>query len=199
MKNDNLGTLFIFLAFVSIVLIGVWNLKTKTEFVEEPILKSDSLIKTINHQRDMIDSLHFVISRIAIIDSIKKFEGFVGHPYECPKDCWLIGYGHKIRNNELTNITKEEAHNLLIKDFDLAINITRNYTGLRGAKLVAISHFVYNVGIGSFLKSKLFFNVINNIPIDKEISRWSKFNGKTNNHLLKRRLYELELYNQKLY
>ena len=137
-----------------------------------------------------------------VIESLKRNEGLVLYPYLCPSNHLTIGYGHLIKRGErYTRITKKEADNLLKSDFDKRLNLVD--TALSYNKRLALAHFVYNLGIGNYLRSNLHKKVKAGKPIDKEIVKWCYYqrNGKfvQSNWLLQSRKFELKLYNHEPY
>lgn len=138
-----------------------------------------------------------------VVNSIKKREGFVNKPYYCPGGVLTIGYGHAIKKNEKFNdfITEKQADSLLRKDLDECIKYLESSTNLKHVQLLAISHFVYNVGSGNFEKSTLKQLITAEKPIDKEIIKWihikTKKGIKKSDWLLQSRKIELELFNLK--
>ncbi len=139
------------------------------------------------------------------IEYIKKHEGFAnGEPYVCPGGYRTIGYGHIIKPNEsFTRLTRKQADKLLRADFDKAIKLVERNTNLRGSKKLAIAHFVFTRGIGTFLKSPLKELVNNEKNIDKEIIKWCYYrntSGKRikSSHALNIRKWELKMYNNQL-
>ncbi len=138
------------------------------------------------------------------IEYIKQHEGFAGgKPYICPGGYNTIGYGHLIKETEsFTTLSKQQADSLLRSDFNKAIKLVEQYTDLRGAKKLAIAHFVFTRGIGTFLKSPLNELVKNNKKIDDEIVKWCYYrnrNGKRikSTHALNIRKWELKMYNNR--
>lgn len=99
------------------------------------------------------------------VDFIKKHEGFESCEYVI-EGVRTIGYGHTIKKGEkFTCLTQKEAEDLLRKDFNLAINSIDRYLKLEGTRRLAIGHFVYCRGIGSFVKSKLYTKIKNGEPL----------------------------------
>lgn len=93
-----------------------------------------------------------------LIDHLKHFEGFVGHPYRCPAGYLTIGYGHRIDKDQ-PNITEEEATILLTKDiarFTLgAVRLSPNLKLVGGRRLNAIIDFCFNAGLNAYAGSTL--------------------------------------------
>ncbi len=134
-----------------------------------------------------------------VIEFTKETEGCILKPYRCPAGHWTIGYGHMIRSGEnfWGGITQEQADSLLIVDFNerlIKVPECHEY----GQRL-AIAHFIFNLGIGSYTKSKLKKRIDSGYPIDDLIVRYChyKSNGKyvKSTHLLKARKFELKIYN----
>lgn len=134
---------------------------------------------------------------------LKEFEGFSLTAY-ADVNGKSIGYGHHIQKYEnIPNIITEDYAEILLKiDFEHAISTVEQLTELdrfnNPEKVLALAHFVYNLGSGNFANSTLLQNVKNNKCITSEIIKWTKIKVDNtiiySNHLYKRRLYELMLY-----
>jgi len=134
---------------------------------------------------------------------LKEFEGFSLTSY-IDVNGKSIGYGHHIQKYEnIPNIITEEYAEILLRiDFEHAISTVEQLTELdrfnNPEKVLALAHFVYNLGSGNFANSTLLQNVKNNKCIASEIIKWTKIKVDNtiiySNHLYKRRLYELMLY-----
>ena len=136
------------------------------------------------------------------LEYIKDHEGFAGGTvYICPGGHKTIGYGHIILENEnFTQITKLQADSILRADFNKAIRVLDANIKLDGSKKLAIAHFVFAKGIGSFNRSTLKKKILKNEPIDAEITKWcyytnSKGEKVKSQHALNIRKWELDLYN----
>ncbi|RLD61542.1 MAG: hypothetical protein DRI95_14120 [Bacteroidetes bacterium] len=136
------------------------------------------------------------------LEYIKDHEGFAGgNVYVCPGGHNTIGYGHIILENEnFSQITKQQADSLLRADFNKAIRVLNANIELDGPKRLAMAHFVFAKGIGSFNRSTLKKKILNNEPIDAEITKWcyytnSKGEKVKSKHALNIRKWELDLYN----
>jgi lysozyme len=136
------------------------------------------------------------------LDVLKEFEGLKLVAYG---DSWgrSIGYGHFIKPYEkLEVITIEKAEALLRVDFENALQTVEKYTGFNRydnpEKVLSLAHFVFNFGEGSFANSTMLKNIKQDLPIDTEITRWTKarINGELTvlDSLKRRREYELKLY-----
>lgn len=139
------------------------------------------------------------------IEYIKKHEGFAGgKPYICPGGYKTIGYGHVIKKNEsFTQLSKIQADSLLRDDFNKALKLVEKTTKIGGTRKLAIAHFVFTRGIGTFLRSELKNLVDNNKKIDKEILKWCYYRSGTGKlvksmHALNIRKWELDMYKGEL-
>ncbi len=139
------------------------------------------------------------------IEYIKKHEGFAGgKPYICPGGYKTIGYGHVIKKNEIfTQLTKQQADSLLRSDFNKALRLVEKTTDLKGSKKLAIAHFVFTRGIGTFLRSPLKKLVDEDLPIEKEILKMCYYRNRTgklirSQHAFNIRTWEVNMYNDRL-
>lgn len=138
------------------------------------------------------------------LDKLKEFEGLQLIAYT-DSHGMSIGYGHFIERGEKmkSEITKEYAEELLRTDFEEAIQTVEQNTNLNRfdnpEKVLALAHFVFNLGGPRFKSSTLLKNLNSGQSIDHEIIRWNKarINGQitTLSHLTERRQYELSLFN----
>jgi len=135
-----------------------------------------------------------------LLDIIKKYEGCRLKAYRCPAGVWTIGYGHTGRNiTENTKpITQAQADTYLEDDAAYAIQAAIAYSPILSkypTKRQAIADFIFNLGIGNYIKSTLKKRVDSgdwaNAVI--EIKRWNKSKGKVLLGLVKRRAEEAEL------
>jgi lysozyme len=138
------------------------------------------------------------------IDLIKKWEGLYLESYLCPAKVPTIGYGtirypdgSKVKLGE--KISMKRAEELLIHEVE-KINIPLI---LNQNQYDALVSFVYNLGMGNFLKSTLYRKCKVNpydLTIRDEFMKWTKarVNGelKTLKGLVKRRTDEYNLYAQ---
>lgn len=143
------------------------------------------------------------------VDLIKKFEGFYKDAYLCPASVPTIGYGSvmwsdgkKVKLGE--KITLEEAEKLLLWE------LTNKSKALpvmpvNQNMFDAIVSFVYNLGLGAFLRSTLYKKIQAN-PFDPTIRNefmkytYAKVKGemKQLKGLVKRRTAEANLYYEKI-
>jgi lysozyme len=136
------------------------------------------------------------------IDLIKKWEGLYLESYLCPAKVPTIGYGtirypdgSKVKLGEKISIKRAEE--LLIHEVE-KINIPLI---LNQNQYDALVSFVYNLGMGNFLKSTLYRKCKANpydLTIKNEFMKWTKarVNGelKTLKGLVRRRTDEYNLY-----
>ena len=136
------------------------------------------------------------------IDLIKKYEGLYLESYLCPASVPTIGYGtirypngNKVKLGEKISIKK--AEDLLIYEVE-KINIPLNVNQNQYDALVS---FVYNLGMGNFLKSTLYRKCKVNPDdptIKDEFMKWTKARVKGElkilKGLVKRRTDEFNLY-----
>jgi GH24 family phage-related lysozyme (muramidase) len=137
------------------------------------------------------------------LNKLKEFEGLSLVAYTDGKGK-TIGYGHFIERFEdiPVIITEEEAEALLRIDFEESIQTVEKSTGYDRfndpEKVLALAHFVFNVGGFAFERSTLLKNLQARQTINHEIVRWNKttINGEkvTLPHLTMRRHYELNLF-----
>jgi lysozyme len=141
------------------------------------------------------------------IDLIKKWEGLYLNAYLCPASVVTIGYGtirypdgSKVKMGE--KISMKRAEELLIHEVEkIATQIPK--LNVNQNQYDALVSFVYNLGIGNFLKSTLYRKCQVN-PYDETIKneflKWTKarVNGelKTLKGLVRRRTDEYNLYAQ---
>lgn len=159
---------------------------TKTEIITKTIVKKPSVV---------IDTLYN-----SAIEHLQITESYRGSIYIDNDGSETIGYGHHLLKGEkFTKISKKQARKLLEKDFNKRIKWVKKRHNLTGAKAYAIALFVYNCGEGTYAKSTLRKRVDAKKSINTIIIKYCKYkyNGSyhTSRGLLKRRLFELKMYN----
>jgi lysozyme len=97
---------------------------------------------------------------------IKRFEGYRTNAYLCSANVWTIGYGNTTypdgrRVKAGDKITREEAEKLFNISVSLRVRYVNEYLIDKGIKLSqnafdSIVSFIYNVGIGAFLKGSVY-------------------------------------------
>ncbi len=122
------------------------------------------------------------------IEIIKKYEGLHSTRH------WpLVGYGHKVLPGEKFSrskaLTEAEADKLLRQDFAKLCARYRSY----GADSLLLAALAYNTGIGTVAKSSVIKKLdAGNRDIRASYLAHSKYRGKTNSQLLRRRTEEFE-------
>lgn len=88
---------------------------------------------------------------------VRYFEGYRSKPYKCPAGHLTIGYGHVIKSHEsIYYLSLSEAIDLLKRDMhDVMCQLSQYDFVLQEHELHAIADLVFNIGIGSFIKSSL--------------------------------------------
>lgn len=122
------------------------------------------------------------------VQIIKKYEGM-----HQPKHWPLVGYGHKVLPGETFSRTKalspEKAEEILRNDLLKNCAVFRSY----GADSLILGVLAYNIGSGKVLKSTVAKKLkegerdIYNLYVS-----YSKYKGKTNSQLKRRRIEEFE-------
>ncbi len=135
----------------------------------------------------------------AFRDKVKEFEGFLPTPYVCPGGHATIGYGHRIREGEaFDRISLEEAEVLLDRDLaEAALQMHREIrVKLSDGQKLALTDFVFNLGIGQARESTL-FRLVNERRFAEaalEFERWVYAAGRKLDGLAKRRAWERSLF-----
>lgn len=141
-----------------------------------------------------------------VLTSIKSFEGLKLNTYLCPAGYKTIGYGHCIKPNEHISgsLTLAQADSILRADVDYAmmsiLKLKKFDKYREPEKVLALTHFVFNMGCGNFNKSILKEKVLNNKHIETEMLRWVHYkdnnqNVVTSQNLIKMRHFEIDLFN----
>jgi len=162
-------------------------------------------ISTENRVKEYMKGYKYDKIYESVLQSIRKFEGLKLNAYYCPAGYKTIGYGHLIKDYEIIQdtITKEQAEELLVMDFENSIITVTKLIGYNKykepEKTLALSHFVYNIGAGGFEKSTLLHLIKEDKSINCEILKWIHYRNKDNkliisNNLKNARLYEISLY-----
>lgn len=129
---------------------------------------------------------------------IKQWEGLRLEAYQCDADVWTIGYGHTTTAREGMRITQVEAEKLLQRDLALFeaevsraidVEVTDN-------QFAALVSWTYNVGVPAMRKSTLIrkLNQGDYGAVPRELARWNKVKGNTNQGLSNRRAAEAGLW-----
>ncbi|HED1694787.1 MULTISPECIES: lysozyme [Gammaproteobacteria] len=149
----------------------------------------------------------------AAIELAKHFEGFerkvkrgieiTAVPYICPAGFWTIGYGH-VCDSKHPPITEAEAEVYLARDLHSALAATLRYCPVLATepeeRLAAIVDFTFNLGAGRLQTSTLRrrVNQLDWFAAGQELRRWVYGGGKLLPGLMKRRIAESYLLEQRL-
>lgn len=112
------------------------------------------------------------------IDFIKKHEGLKLQAYKDIAGIPTIGYGHTKSVKMGDTITPAEAERLLVEDIEpVEFAIMRNVPyGLTPGQFDALVSFIFNVGIGAFIRSTMLKKLLASdiMGAANEFNRWNK-------------------------
>lgn len=94
------------------------------------------------------------MNRAALIEQLKKDEGFRGKPYRCTAGKLTIGFG---RNLDDVGISVGEAEFLLyqdVADVEQALNEIPGYAALDDVRQTVLANMAFNLGLTRLLKFK---------------------------------------------
>ena len=132
------------------------------------------------------------------LDLIKCFESFRPVAYKCPAGVWSVGYGSTKGVSKNMTVTHEQAIKMLLDDVAMVENaISKNiHVEINQNQFDALVSFVYNVGIGAFLKSTLLKAINNNdfALAASQFDRWIYAGGIILRGLKTRREAEKQLF-----
>lgn len=128
------------------------------------------------------------------IKAICNFEGLVLKAYKCPAGVWTIGYGHTRGVKKGQVITKEKAIEYLKSDIEPIVKYLNrlNICKTQG-QFNALTDFIFNLGLGNFIKSTLYKYIKTGKSDDlicSQFLRWVYAGGKKLDGLVKRRTWE---------
>lgn len=133
-------------------------------------------------------------------DLIKKWEGCKLTAYKCPAGKWTIGYGNTTYEDgssvkEGDKITQARAEQMLISYLEKEVYWHLERIGLSDSQISAVSSLIYNVGWGSFSRSKC-WKAMKEKDWEGVITNWTWYraNGKFLKGLAKRRIDELGVF-----
>jgi len=131
-------------------------------------------------------------------DIIKRFEGLYLKSYLCPAGKLTIGYGHTRDVKPGDVINEFQADIFLSEDLKtVEDNLNRLDLPINQNQFDALCSLVFNVGIGAFLKSKMYAKIKAGDPTaPDEFLDWTKSGGKVLPGLVIRRKAEYELFNK---
>ena len=195
------------------------QIHSKYDITSEIDIGELHVVDVMNHKLMRYDMNR--INQLAV-DLIKSYEGIEDgdpstvnlDPYLCPGNVWTIGWGHAIssdnkllrgKSNEALaysifpdGITMREAEDLIMDDISIRTKYVIKHVKvpLSENQLGAIVSFVYNVGIGNFIRSTLLKKLNNGDYQDAadEFRRWRYSNGKVLKGLERRRVAEKALF-----
>jgi lysozyme len=134
-----------------------------------------------------------------MIEGVKSFESFKPAPYVCPAGVLTVGYGH---TGEYASryVNKQQAEKLLIEELDHYRQIVlRNVkVPLTENQLCALTSFAFNTGesnLQKLINGKNRLNSGNYDSVEKLMPMYRKGGGKVLQGLVKRREWELTLWN----
>ena len=132
------------------------------------------------------------------IEIIKRFEGLYLKSYLCPKNILTIGYGHTKGVKPYEEINELQAEIFLREDLDeVETALNRLNLPINQNQYDALCSLIFNVGIGAFLKSKMYAKIKAGDPTaPDEFLDWTKSGGKVLPGLVIRRKAEYELFNK---
>lgn len=143
-----------------------------------------------------------------VLNSIKAFEGLRLNAYLCPANQKTIGYGHYVKptDNLPDTITTGQAEHLLKEDFNACMSYVNKClesvkVSNKNLKILALSHFAFNVGVGGLEKSGILEAIKNGESIDAKLMKYIHYRDKNNNvvksdYLRQIRQYEINLFNR---
>lgn len=126
---------------------------------------------------------------------LKKYNNYVGLP--------IIGYGHNITNENITNITKDDADKLLLHDLNVIEKIIYNVVKVKLAQYQfdSLISWTYSVGIKILCKSTLLkmLNIGDYNDVPDQMKGWNQINGRVSKDLVIRRNAEANLFINGIY
>lgn len=134
---------------------------------------------------------------------IKHYEGLKLEAYLCPAKVWTIAYGttrypngQEVKQGD--KCTTQEAEAFLLADIALIeTKINRHFKNLNQNQFDALVSWVYNLGFGNLLTSRLKNSIQedpNSSKVGSEWMRWVHAGTKVLDGLVKRRRAEFKLY-----
>jgi len=137
--------------------------------------------------------------RDQLLDLVKEFEGCKLEAYQDQVGKWTVGYGSTGPGiNEDTVWTQEQADTRLIVSLERfqAQIIKNTEMALGDNQLDALTSFVYNLGLGSYLKSTLKKKIEDKefVEAADEFLKWDRVGGEVSPGILRRRKAERQLF-----
>jgi lysozyme len=144
------------------------------------------------------------------LDTIKRFEGFIGKPYRDAVGVWTIGYGNtyypngkRVTANDKPLTEREAAQlkmDIINKDFAPAINLMLKNEIAQGKitqnQFDALVSLAYNIGIAGLARSSVmrFLKAGEVKKAADAFLMWTKAGGRTLQGLVNRRNAERKLF-----
>lgn len=132
------------------------------------------------------------------IDLVCEFEGFSPKPYRCPANVLTIGFGRTEGVKEGDTTTKEAERSYVLSHLS---DLDRRFekiitTSLTDNERSALLSFVYNIGLGAFMKSTLLrkLNRGDKAGAADQLLVWTRGGGKVLPGLVRRREAERALF-----
>lgn len=137
---------------------------------------------------------------IKMVEGVKRFEGYYATPYICNGGVITTGYGHTGKYAKSKYISKQKAHEILLKDLKKAENNVKKYVKvpLTHGQYACLVSFTFNCGEGNLknlVSGKDRLNSGNYKSVERLLPLYRRANGKILKGLIKRRAWELELWN----
>ena len=129
---------------------------------------------------------------------IQYHEGLSLKAYKCGGGFWTIGYGHKMKEGDASDISIHRAKELLLNDIMIikkpALNMIKVI--LNENQIDSIISFVYNVGLAAFERSTLRqkINYGDHFAVKTEFLKWIYSKGILLKGLFIRRTNEANLF-----
>lgn len=177
---------------------------TYTELSNNNLIQVEVLGERSNGIGKKLSSQEWQAAYNETLEFIKQHEGWNnGKTYYDAGGTKTIGYGHVVMENERfpEQITQKEAELLLQNDFMKALKACDRETRLCGTQRLAIAHFIFAKGVGSFNKSKVKEKLRAGKDISNELLEWATYRGKDgktypSDYSLNIRRWEIEMFNR---
>ena len=132
---------------------------------------------------------------------IKKFEGCKLEAYKCQAGVWSIGFGYTKGVQEGDVWSQDHAEYMLdveLEEYEGYINDLVDVE-LEQHQFDSLTSWVYNLGSRNLISSTLLIKLNGGLydEIPHEIKRWNKVNGEISEGLVRRRLAEALLFENK--
>jgi lysozyme len=160
----------------------------------EPVLVKPKIKYDLDSEEDAWNEM---------LDGVKHFEGFRSKKYVCSGGKETIGYGHTGSAVNKGDITEEEASSLLARELRETQGVVQSIVKvpLNSNQLAALTCFTYNCGRGAL--SQLVgkpgrLNDGNYDSVEEVLPKYRMAGGKIRKGLVRRRSFELDLWNNNL-